>query len=407
MAQAQRESDLSYLLEHGVQNAVTKAITRVLVERPADPLLAISEYLREIACPSPEAIFAQYDANGDGVLQREEFSSVVTDLLGQSHMSEDQIKLLMQSVDSDNSGSIGLPELKAFLRMWKAPTKKLETKAALIIIDVQNDFISGTLANSDPTTKDIVPLINELRDAMDLVVISYDWHPQEHCSFVESANAGTTAIASPPGPYDPFTFVTLRADADRPAHGQLVYARHCVQGTWGAECHADLTVKPSDGKIYKGLKPNIDSYSAFYDNLKINDCGLLAWLEERGVTHCFLTGLCFDICVKSTALHGAEAGFMMYVVEDACRPLFPHEVEPTKAEFAEAGVQVTTAAEAVDIIKATKGKEIPLAEYVAMASGMKGATKVAKLDGQLVEARVNGGAPPLSPTVARAKSFKK
>ena len=98
---------------------------------------------------------------------------------------------------------------------------------------------------------------------------------------------------------------------------------------------------------------------------------------------------------------------MMYVVEDACRPLFPHEVEPTKAEFAEAGVQVTTAAEAVDIIKATKGKEIPLAEYVAMASGMKGATKVAKLDGQLVEARVNGGAPPLSPTVARAKSFKK
>ena len=325
---------------------------------------------------TPEQIFCKYDVNGDGVLQKEEFARVVDDLFGV--LREEDIKALLDSVDADGSGEVGLVELKAFLRMCSTETKTLHTKSALIIIDVQNDFISGTLANADPTTTDIVLLINQLRSSMDVVVVSQDWHPHDHCSFVESANDGATPIVTPAAPYDPFALVTLAADADRPEHVQCVFARHAVQGTWGAENHADLVVSPTDGRIYKGQKPNIDSYSAFYDNMKLNDCGLLGYLEEQGVTHCYCVGLVFDICVKSTALHGAEAGFQMYVVEDACRPLNPSEVESTKAQLAAAGVKLTSAAEAAERARATKGQEVSLAEYVAMANGMKAATRIEK-----------------------------
>lgn len=314
------EQDREYLTKHDISRKVTDAITHVLMGQPDDPIRAIADYLYRVNAQQqldPEAVFKEYDADGNGVLSKDEFSRMADNLLGV--MPDEQKQALMEAVDSDKSGTVGLCELIAFLRMWKMPSNKIKVKTALLVIDVQNDFISGTLANSDPTTKGIVPLINQLRDAMDVVVISYDWHPQDHCSFVESANSGATAITGSSGPYEKMTMVKLSGDADRPEHEQLIYARHCVQGTWGSECHKDLTVKPTDGKIYKGLKHNIDSYSAFYDNMKINDCGLRAMLEEQGVTHVFCTGLCFDICVRSTALHGAEAGFQMFVVEDACR----------------------------------------------------------------------------------------
>ena len=384
------EADRAYLAEHGVAAALADAIAKILVDKPANPFAAMSDFLQQRADEhsiSPESVFAKYDVNGDGVLQTDEWNRVVSDLSGGQAMTEEQSKALMEVVDSDQNGTVGLVELKSFMRMWRTPTKTMRTKSALIIIDVQNDFISGTLGNSDPTTKSIVPLINELREAMDVVVVSYDWHPHDHCSFVESANAGATPIKSPPNPYDPFTLVTLEADATRPEHQQLVYARHCVQGSWGSECHPDLVVKESDGKIYKGQKPNIDSYSAFYDNLKVNDCGLRALLEAEGVTHCYCVGLCFDICVKCTALHGAELGFQVVVVEDACRPLMLSEVAPTKAAFAAAGVKVASTAEAIAMAKATQGKELSLAEYVAMAQSMKGAQKLSNVTIDQPEAR--------------------
>ena len=94
-------------------------------------------------------------------------------------------------------------------------------------------------------------------------------------------------------------------------------------------------MRANDPRIHKGTKPNIDSYSAFFDNCKANDTGLTALLSDEGITDVFVCGLVFDICVKATAIHGAEMGFSVSVVEDACRPLDPNNNKDVKAELAE------------------------------------------------------------------------
>ena len=86
------------------------------------------------------------------------------------------------------------------------------------------------------------------------------------------------------------------------------------------------------GHVYKGQKANIDSYSAFFDNCKANDTGLTKQLEDAGVTDVYCCGLVFDICVKSSALHGAENGFRVSVIEDACKPLNETEAGAVQAK---------------------------------------------------------------------------
>ena len=141
-------------------------------------------------------VLQRFDANGDGVLSRDEFHQFVAQALPK-HASAGEA--LYKAVDRDGDGTVGINELRAFLRVYDpdAPAAAVPRKSALIIVDVQNDFVSGTLANPFGAHA-IVPLINEMRDAFDLVVISLDWHPHDHCSFVETANAGQLRLASDP-----------------------------------------------------------------------------------------------------------------------------------------------------------------------------------------------------------------
>jgi nicotinamidase/pyrazinamidase len=156
-----------------------------------------------------------------------------------------------------------------------------------------------------------------------------------------------------------------------------------VHGTWGAQCHERLDVRPNDPRIYKGTKPNIDSYSAFFDNCKANDTGLTALLSVEGITDVFVCGLVFDICVKATAIHGAEMGFSVSVVEDACRPLDPKSNKDVKAELTAAGVAVTSAGEAARFAREGRGQTKPLREVLSAAHQSRGACKVlANLEGE-------------------------
>ena len=131
-------------------------------------------------------------------------------------------------------------------------------KSALIVIDVQNDFVSGSLANPHGAQA-IVPTINSIRDAFDLTVFSLDWHPHHHCSFVESANTGRVKLDAADKRrlvhgFKPFESVTLCADDERAAHKQMLYPRHCVKLTKGAELCRDLDARPTDPRIYKGTR---------------------------------------------------------------------------------------------------------------------------------------------------------
>ena len=173
--------------------------------------------------------------------------------------------------------------------------------SALILIDLQNDFMpGGALAVSDGNA--VVPVANRLARSFDLVVATQDWHPPCHSSFA-SQQPGKN-----PGD-------TVELDGLR----QELWPDHCVQGTSGAELHADLDVRRITRIFQKGTDPRIDSYSAFFDNAHRKSTGLADYLKEKGVSEVYLMGLATDYCVKFSVLDAVELGFRANVIQDGCR----------------------------------------------------------------------------------------
>ena len=174
---------------------------------------------------------------------------------------------------------------------------------ALIVIDVQNDFCpGGALAVNDGHL--IVPLVNTMMSDADLVVFSQDWHPLDHSSF--SANhVGKNAFEQIDMHYGP----------------QTLWPTHCVQGSRGAEFHADINLNAADVIIRKGMNKDIDSYSAFYENDQTTPTGLTGLLKERNVSSVKLVGLALDFCVAFSALDAVKHGFDVSVVMDACKAI--------------------------------------------------------------------------------------
>lgn len=172
---------------------------------------------------------------------------------------------------------------------------------ALMVIDVQNDFCPGG-ALAVPEGDTVVPVINDLMEAFDHVLLTQDWHPEGHHSFA-SSHAGKD-------PYD-----TVAMDYGE----QILWPDHCVQGTAGADFHPDLNTTRAQLIIRKGFRPEIDSYSAFFENDQETPTGLTGYLRERGIDEIVIVGLAADFCVKWSALDGCEQGFRVHVVEDATR----------------------------------------------------------------------------------------
>lgn len=177
---------------------------------------------------------------------------------------------------------------------WTAPG------SALIVVDVQNDFCPGG-ALTVPGGDAIIPAVNRLIAAADLVVLTQDWHPLGHHSFA-SSHAGR----------QPFDSVELHYGA------QTLWPDHCVRGTAGAAFHAALDVTPAALVVRKGMRHQVDSYSAFFENDRQTATGLDGWLRARGIDHLLLCGLAYDFCVAYSALDAARLGFATAVAEDAC-----------------------------------------------------------------------------------------
>jgi nicotinamidase/pyrazinamidase len=174
---------------------------------------------------------------------------------------------------------------------------------ALIVIDVQNDFCPGgalAVAGGD----EIISRINGLMDDFATVVLTQDWHPADHSSFA----------ANHPGA-QPFTLIQM------PYGPQVLWPVHCVQGTEGAEFHKALRTDPAQLVVRKGFRPEIDSYSAFFENDHVTPTGLEGYLRSRGVTAITLVGLATDYCVAYSALDAARLGFKATVLEGATRAI--------------------------------------------------------------------------------------
>ena len=202
---------------------------------------------------------------------------------------------------------------------------------ALILVDLQYDFLPGG-ALAVPEGDRIVAPIAALAPAFATVVATQDWHPPGHVSFA-STHAGKR----------PYETVAL------PQGTQELWPEHCVQGSAGAALHPDLPDGVLTLVLRKGTRREVDSYSAFRENVgpdgRRPTTGLGAWLGARGVRRVVLVGLARDFCVRWSAVDAAEAGLATTVLDDLTRPVFPDRRAETDAHFAAAGVRVARAAD--------------------------------------------------------------
>ncbi len=199
---------------------------------------------------------------------------------------------------------------------------------ALLVIDVQNDFCPGG-ALAVPDGDAILPVVNHLIEAFDHVILTQDWHPPSHRSFA-SAHPGRA----------PFDTVTM------PYGSQVLWPDHCVQGTPGAAFHPALHTTKAELILRKGFRPEIDSYSAFYENDQRTPTGLAGYLRERGIDTLYVCGLAADFCVKWSALDARREGFTVHVVEDATRGIDQDgSLARAWAAMQEAGVHVHASAD--------------------------------------------------------------
>ena len=205
---------------------------------------------------------------------------------------------------------------------------ELTDRDVLLVIDVQNDFCDGG-ALPVPGGQEVVPVIHRIAPAFSHVILTQDWHPQDHHSFASNH----------PG-HTPF-------DTKETAHGeQVLWPDHCVQGSLGAAFHPHLLLDNTELILRKGFRKTIDSYSAFTENDRLTRTGLTGYLRERGLGRIFLTGLAYDFCVRHSAIDGTALDFECVVIEDATRAVkLPGSVEATDLAFAEAGVQRIMAAD--------------------------------------------------------------
>jgi nicotinamidase/pyrazinamidase len=171
----------------------------------------------------------------------------------------------------------------------------------LLVIDVQNDFCAGG-ALAVPDGDAVVPVINRLAERFAHIALTQDWHPIGHSSFA-TTHPGRA----------PFEVITM------PYGAQTLWPDHCVQGTPGAGFHPRLDTQRAELVIRKGFRPEIDSYSAFYENDRSTPTGLAGYLRERGFGRVFLAGLATDFCVYYSAADARRLGFDVVLIEEGCR----------------------------------------------------------------------------------------
>ncbi len=202
------------------------------------------------------------------------------------------------------------------------------TDAALVVVDVQNDFFPGgplAIERAD----EIVPVINRLLAVARRVAAIQDWHPKDHASFASNHKG------KKPGEV-----------VDAGGIRQTLWPDHCVQMTRGAEFHPWLDARRIGLVLRKGARKDLDATSAFVENDGKSVTGLAGWLTAHGVKQVYVCGIATDSAVRATALDARKLGFETIVVEDACRGFDESNGIPAAiAEMKKAGVKVVRSAD--------------------------------------------------------------
>ena len=198
-----------------------------------------------------------------------------------------------------------------------------QSPSAIIVVDVQNDFCpDGALAVAGG--HEVVPVINAMLPEFGCKVFTQDWHPADHTSFA-SQHEGKS----------PFEMTTV-------SYGdQVLWPDHCIQGSKGAAFRPDLNVDAADMIIRKGFRPEIDSYSAFFENDQTTSTGLDGYLKTRGISSVVLTGLATDFCVFYSAMDAVKLGYNVELVLSACRGIdMDRSLDAAMSQMRDAGVNI-------------------------------------------------------------------
>lgn len=295
--------------------------------------------------------------------------------------SYQQEMLLFKVFDSKKNNIIDRDEFAFLCQEWLEKTYR--RTCALVVVDVQNDFIDGSLALiNGPARQDgaeVVPIINKILEncPFDAVVYTQDWHPIDHIGFHDNlhlrqhtlkhceettnnnheqreldeaetliVNGNTTGANKTCQEATRFKLKKLYSRAqlfdtvlfNEGTVEQKLWPVHCVQNSWGAELHPALKVIPNAIRIHKGTLSTVDAYSAFWDNMRLNETGLRQKLSSLNVDDVFFCGLALDYCVAASAIDSAKAGFTTFVIEDACRGLDQLEMERRRNEMLDCGI---------------------------------------------------------------------
>lgn len=214
----------------------------------------------------------------------------------------------------------------------------LQKGTALVLIDIQNDFINGSLGS--PRASAILPKVYKLLDDHEwpFIVASQDWHPKDHVSFA-SAHPGASSGDSVQIPF---------VDSPLKTENQSLYADHCVPGTWGAQLENGVQSRLWDLEGYrapvhyikKAQDHSVDSYSAFADNQYHRFTTLNSELSLHSISTIVITGLITSACVRGTSIDGIKLGYEVILIEDATESFSAEDKANAIKELKGWGVQV-------------------------------------------------------------------
>lgn len=224
-------------------------------------------------------------------------------------------------------------------------TVPIDERTALLLIDIQYCFLkNGSLAVEGGN--DIIPIVNDLRNEFEHIILTQDWHCVDHVSFA-SVHPGTKPFENIKLEYDvngnlcnvkePYCDPSeVRYEVD-----QTLWPDHCVKNERSSQIHPDVDRNPeSDIIVRKGFNCAIDSYSAFYDNGGISETQLNDKLRSLNVNKLYITGLALDYCVFYSATDAKELGYDVYVVRDATRGITDKGIKDAIKKMEDNGINI-------------------------------------------------------------------
>jgi nicotinamidase/pyrazinamidase len=204
------------------------------------------------------------------------------------------------------------------------PQERANPTVALLLVDIQNDFLPGG-ALAVGRGDEVIEVANRLMSAYRHVIATQDWHPADHLSFASQHHGKRIGDV-------------IELDG----LSQVLWPDHCVQNSHGAEFPAQLNRRGIEHVVRKGTDRSIDSYSGFFDNARRKATGLEEYLRARGIAEIHVMGLATDYCVKATALDAVDLDFRTVLLNEGVRgvELSPDDCDRAIDQMRAAGVEI-------------------------------------------------------------------